>query len=269
MNKKALFFDIDGTLFSEITRQVPQSAVLALKKTRELGNLVFINTGRTWCQTDDIRRAVETDGMLCGCGTYITASGDQVLYDRRLTPERTEAIKRDIVRFGLDGVLEGVNSCYFQDGGPKHPFMRRLEQFYRASGKAPGSWADPFCEASKFCVIADEASDLEGFFAAMADFDIINRGGGFYECVPAGHSKASAIEWILNRYGLKKEDAWVFGDSMNDLSMFQYSLNSVLMGKHDPGLEPYASFTTKTVEEDGIAYALKTLGMLGEDGTAL
>lgn len=31
-NRKALFFDIDGTLFSEILRQVPQSAVLALKK---------------------------------------------------------------------------------------------------------------------------------------------------------------------------------------------------------------------------------------------
>lgn len=31
MNRKALFFDIDGTLFSEIERQVPQSAVLALK----------------------------------------------------------------------------------------------------------------------------------------------------------------------------------------------------------------------------------------------
>lgn len=34
MNRKALFFDIDGTLFSEIERQVPQSAVLALKKNQ-------------------------------------------------------------------------------------------------------------------------------------------------------------------------------------------------------------------------------------------
>jgi hydroxymethylpyrimidine pyrophosphatase-like HAD family hydrolase len=37
------------------------------------------------------------------------------------------------------------------------------------------------------------------------------------------------------------------------------------MGKHDSGLEPYAVFTTKTVEEDGIAYALEKLGMLGKD----
>ena len=47
---KALFFDIDGTLLSEITKEIPQSALDALKKTAEKGNLTFINTGRTWSE---------------------------------------------------------------------------------------------------------------------------------------------------------------------------------------------------------------------------
>ena len=38
---KALFFDIDGTLLSEITKEIPQSALDALKKTAEKGNLTF------------------------------------------------------------------------------------------------------------------------------------------------------------------------------------------------------------------------------------
>lgn len=92
MNRKALFFDIDGTLFSEIERQVPQSAVLALKKTRQCGNLVFINTGRTVCQTAGIQMEVESDGLLCGCGTYIT-TGNEVIYDRRIPAERTARLK--------------------------------------------------------------------------------------------------------------------------------------------------------------------------------
>ena len=95
-------------------------------------------------------------------------------------------------------------------------------------------------------------SDPAGFFETLRDFEVIDRGGGFYECVPMGHSKASAIEWILKQYGIALEDAWVFGDSMNDLSMFQYVPNAVVMGKHDAGLESYATFTAKTVEEDGI-----------------
>ena len=36
-------------------------------------------------------------------------------------------------------------------------------------------------------------SDPAGFFETLRDFEVIDRGGGFYECVPMGHSKASAI----------------------------------------------------------------------------
>ena len=62
--------------------------------------------------------------------------------------------------------------------------------------------------------------------------------------------------------GIGLEDAWVFGDSANDLDMFQYVPNTVLMGKHDKVLEQYATFVTKTVEADGIEYAMKNLGLL-------
>lgn len=263
MNRKALFFDIDGTLFSEITRQVPQSAVLALKKTRQRGNLVFINTGRTYCQTEGIRSEVELDGLLCGCGTYITV-GDEILYDRRVSAERALRLKEDIIRFGLDGVLEGVEGCYFNNGKSRMPVVEQMIRLLKAADAyIPLGWDDNSYEITKFCVVADGESRREEFFATLKDeFEVIDRGGDFYECIPFGHSKATAIEAILKRYGIAKEDAWVFGDSMNDLSMFQYSLNSVLMGKHDRGLEPYATFTTKTVEADGIAYALETLGML-------
>ncbi len=48
-NKKALFFDIDGTILSEITGKIPESASAALQKAHDLGHLLFINTGRTIC----------------------------------------------------------------------------------------------------------------------------------------------------------------------------------------------------------------------------
>lgn len=263
MSRKALFFDIDGTLFSEIKRQVPRSAVLALNKTRQQGNLVFINTGRTFCQTEGIRREVEADGLLCGCGTYIKM-GDEVIYDRRIPGERAARLKKDIVWFGLDGVLEGVEGCYFQSGESRIPMVNRLIRLLKESGAyIPLGWDDQSYEIAKFCVIADGESRKEEFFATLeGEFEVIDRGGNFYECLPAGHSKATAIDAVLKRCGIEKEDAWVFGDSMNDLSMFQYSLNSVLMGRHDKDLEAYATFTTKTVEEDGIAWALEKLGMV-------
>ena len=64
MNRKALFFDVDGTLFSETRRMVPESAKRALRLTREKGNLVFINSGRVFSNLGPIMELVEADGHL-------------------------------------------------------------------------------------------------------------------------------------------------------------------------------------------------------------
>lgn len=273
--RKALFFDIDGTLFSNRLGQVPQSAVLALKKTRKQGNLVFINTGRTWCQTREIRRAVETDGLCCGCGTYLTGtetacpetpdcSGQQkILYDWRISQQRTTEIRTALERCRVDAVLEGVDACWMAPGGPRTETMQHIWDILNNSGSVTTSgWWDPACSISKFCVSVDGESDAERFLSSLTDFDVIDRGGNFYECVPQGHSKATAIESVLQIYGIAKKDAWVFGDSTNDLAMFQYAENAVLMGAHDKELEPYATFVTRTVEEDGIFRAMEQLGLL-------
>ena len=108
---KALFFDIDGTLLSEKTRRVPDSAKEALKQAREKGHLVLINTGRVYPHLTQIRSQVDADGFLCGCGTYVRVR-DEVLYHQcRSHTKRGLQIKRDYDECGLDGVLRGLGGC--------------------------------------------------------------------------------------------------------------------------------------------------------------
>ena len=49
MERSVLFFDIDGTILSEITKEIPKDAIEALKAAQAEGHLLFINTGRTVC----------------------------------------------------------------------------------------------------------------------------------------------------------------------------------------------------------------------------
>ena len=259
---KALFFDIDGTLLSEKTRRVPDSAREALLKTREKGNLVFINTGRVYAHLSEIRSQVEADGYLCGCGTFVIAQG-QILYRHHIPHERGLQIKRDIDECGLDGALEGTEGCYVHRSTSRLPQVEELKENIRRSGcPMPYYWEDDCYEFDKFFLASDEKSRCRGLFGRLKDIGIIDRGEGYYECVPRGHSKATAIDLVLKHYGISLDDAYVFGDSSNDLSMFQYARNCVLMGHHSSVLEPYASFETRTVEEDGIAYAMEELGLL-------
>ena len=143
------------------------------------------------------------------------------------------------------------------------PRVEELKNAIRAGGCViPHDWEDEGYVFDKIYLGSDENSRPKELFGRMKDMEIIDRGNGFYECVPRGHSKATAIDQVLKNCGISLEDAYVFGDSSNDLSMFRYASNCVLMGHHSPVLEPYASFVTKTVEEDGIAYAMKELGII-------
>ena len=58
-------------------------------------------------------------------------------------------------------------------------------------------------------------------------FAVIDRGGNTYELAQKSFSKATACEYMVQKFGADKEDVYVFGDSMNDLSMFEYAVHTV------------------------------------------
>lgn len=260
MGRKALFFDVDGTLLSEVTHTVPDSALEALAATRRAGNLVFINSGRTYSFLGEIESMVECDGLLCGCGTCVVENG-KVIFQHRISLERGLEIRKAILRYGFDGILESTEGVYVRKERSWMPSLNAMRD--REDFLVEDRWEEETLEYDKFCVFADANSDREGFFRfLLPDIRVIDRGNDFYECVPAGYSKATAIDWVLGHYGIEKKDAYVFGDSSNDLPMFEYAENAVLMEVHDKVLEPYATFVTKRVEDGGIAWAMEKLGLI-------
>lgn len=69
MDKKLIFFDIDGTLIPEGDTEITKSAVEAIKRAQENGHLCFINTGRPIGTVSSNIMDVSFDGYICGCGT--------------------------------------------------------------------------------------------------------------------------------------------------------------------------------------------------------
>lgn len=262
MRKKALFFDVDGTLLSEITHKVPQSALCAIQKARACGHMTFVNSGRETCILNEIRSMIDMDGYLCGCGTQLIVHGETV-YEHRLSPEICHFVAECAKKYDVCAVLEAQDCFFF----PESPCRIEKVETVRASitRQNPNAVRNITDQSvfDKFCVWVDEKSDMDGFRKEIETlFTVIDRGNGMFECVPLGHSKATAIDRILEMYQIRREDAYVFGDSTNDLAMFEAVPNAILMGKHDKELEPYASFITKDVEDDGVAYAMEQLGII-------
>lgn len=65
--------------------------------------------------------------------------------------------------------------------------------------------------------------------------------GKAYEVIQKGFSKATACQFIMERYDMDASHAYVFRDSSNDLAMFEYAEHAIAMGRHDSVLDPCVS----------------------------
>lgn len=258
--KKIAFFDIDGTLTSELDGSIPESAVYAIRKSRENGNLMFINTGRCFQNVEERFRRIGFDGYICGCGTNIYCDGRDVLY----VPQTHSVIMRILEqarKTGVDILFESRKEVCFDTSRPlKHPgAVRQYQAFLDRNYTMPEDLENPNFFSDKFVIWYEEPWQL-ALFREVSDqyFSCIDRGGTFREFVPIGYSKATGIAFVLQYYGLTREDAYAFGDSNNDLPMLSCLKNSIVMGNASPAsLFDKAAYVTANASADGIRLALE------------
>lgn len=68
------------------------------------------------------------------------------------------------------------------------------------------------------------------------DCDIIYSAGKFLDILPKGVNKGSTLQKLAQLQGWKREDILVAGDTLNDLSLFETGLKSVIPANAEPAL---------------------------------
>lgn len=262
MGQKLICFDIDGTLIGNVGQQIPESARRAVRTARENGHICVINSGRTRILVGrEITDQVEFDGYLLGCGTMVIYHGKELLH-KTFPRELSLRIMEGLARHKIDAILEGWADNYCADLDELHTetfrnFARPFQGvYYSGLEHAPGNF-------DKFYAYVDNKEQMDAFAAEFAEeLDFIDREKGFYEILPKGYSKASAIEYLAGILGIPIEDTVAVGDSNNDLPMLEYAGCSIAMGNASRAVLDMADYVTTDVMEDGIWNALKWLGVL-------
>ena len=91
---------------------IPESAKRAVRKAKENGHLIFINTGRTISVINKEIKDLGFDGYICGCGSYIEVDGE-VIYSNDIDKSKYAEIINKIEEYDLDVVLEGREAVYY------------------------------------------------------------------------------------------------------------------------------------------------------------
>lgn len=258
MNRKMIFFDIDGTLVPECTNDVPESAQNAIRQAMANGHLVFINSGRTFINMHPNLKKLGFSGYCCGCGTEIYL-GEEPLYSFELDQDSCLKISTYFLEHNLTALFEGNNRLHYC-GTPNE--NRDMSSFEESLGVTfhPVKTKEDLQDLSFTKMVYWKPShmpetEIEQFLSKW--FDIIDRGNGMREAVPLNHSKATAIEYLCKHFQIPLENCYALGDSTNDLPMLKYVPHAIAMGVSMEEILPYVEYQTDTVENDGIQKALQ------------
>ena len=262
--QKIAFFDIDGTLTSEIDGSIPQSAITAIRKARANGNLMFLNTGRCIQNVEPRFKEVGFDGFVCGCGTDIYCDGKNLLHVTQSHEITIELLKaaRDT---NVDIVFESSTAVAYDPARPIiHPdAVAQYDAFVKRGYTMPTDLDAPDFICDKFVIWYQDEEQLQAF-RKISDihFSCIDRGGTFREFVPLGYSKATGIQFVLDHYNLTKENAYAFGDSINDVEMLKHVQHGIAMGNGTKAAKEAADYITAPLHEDGIYKGLEHFGLI-------
>ena len=258
MQPQLLFFDIDGTLLSNDTHQIPESALNAIAAAQKNGHLAFINTGRTLRTMPAFLKELGFDGFLCGCGTRIVCRGKTLLAHSLSEEERSRII--DLMEeWQIEAFLEGSEDVYCQ----RRDYRQKVMNIVRASFNKEGLGLSKFIEDrnfvfDKFVFVSDNPANSDAFIRSITSFiDVIDRSKGMYECVPKGFSKASAMQLLSEHLNISMDNTWAFGDSSNDLPMFEAAGLKIAMGNAVQELKKKADIVAYSNHIDGAAKVIE------------
>ena len=259
-NIKAVFFDIDGTLVSFNTHQVPQETKDAIRKLREKGIKVFVATGRM-LKMVEVLNDIEFDGYITYNGACcVDHTKEKVIFKNNVPQEELQALVERLKQEHFPVSFMCRDEMYVNDLAEivlkvakvvevEPPVERPVEEIIKE-------------DVYQLCIYVDEPhlqrilqETLPGCVGMrwIEDFADVNV---------RGMNKQLGIDKMLEHFNIPLECAMAFGDGGNDIPMLEHVPYSVAMGNANDEVKASAAYVTDHVDEGGVVKALEHYGLL-------
>lgn len=261
MNHYALFFDIDGTLVSFKTHEIPASAILALTQAKANGHRVYISTGRPVVIITNLG-AIEhlIDGFITTNGAYCFVGNDAVCCNP-IPKEAVNTIVDDAQKKGYSLIVIGKTDVAVLDSkGDVDRIFRQMLAVKNLDKAQPLN-----------VVMEQDILQLTAFFPVEYEKELMERvpqcisgrwHPEFTDITANGADKGKGILAIAAHDNIDIAHTIAFGDGGNDTSMIRQAGIGIAMGNAIPELKEEADYITTSVDDDGILNALRHFGIV-------
>lgn len=257
--KRYIFFDIDNTLAvgTPGRQYIPDSAVRAINGLRRSGHFTAIATGRAHAMAEDYRRKLGFENMVSDGGYGLTIDG--VLRELRPLPyEACLALVEECKAKNIPWAIQVDDSKVRL--APDNQFSEVSHDIYMETKVVKGLDPHQYKDIYKLFVAGPYL--VENTLVSLQNLPYCRYHDSYFFVEPT--DKAYGIRRMVTMLGAETKDVIVFGDGLNDLSMFTKEWTCVAMGNAVPQLKAKADFVTKDAADDGILYACMHLGLLDD-----
>ena len=220
--KKAIFFDIDGTLIDcinghiDLSHQVKQ----AIRRLQQEGHYAFIATGRPYAFLSEAILSFGFDGYILTNGAQVMI-GNETIYKEPLDPTFVKNATAEFEQRQIQYMLQSDCYSYMKDE------CKEYYQIFDSIGISRNYLVSdyqlediqtqkiemlcPNDEAKEYCLSLVEQNPEYDYVQSISD--------RIFELYSKKNTKATGILTALKHLGIPVEQSYAFGDGKNDIEM--------------------------------------------------
>ncbi len=257
---KAIFFDIDGTLFSHASKEIPASTRRAIERLREQGIACLLASGR---HRENIRHLIDDTLIFDG---YVMSNG-QLGYDSEWRRLFHMPIPEADFAFVLDLFQRHEMAFLLED--EEHQFANFINEQVRASHEritTPMPELGEYKGTTIYQMVAyGTPEELQWLDEKLADCKMTYWDPLGVDIVAAAGGKIWGIQQMIGHLGLDASEVMAFGDGENDIDMLRFAGIGVAMGNAEAEVKAVADYVTDDIDADGIWKALCHFGVIADE----
>ena len=256
---KAVFLDIDGTLYSHTTDSVPASALKALEMLKRAGIRIFACTGRNLWEIPSLNmQDVHPDGWLTMNGAYCFGR-DGFVFESPLTEEDAETFVRTCTEQDYPCMFLGKDTMVISRYDEE---VKRMQDAIHTAMPPVMNVAEE-CPSPVYMTVPYIPEDMWQDVKTQLKHVKYTRWNELaVDVIHADTGKARAIKETCAYYGWKKKEILSVGDGPNDIGMMEAAGLSVAMGNADSRVKEAADFIADDIDNDGLYKILIELNIL-------
>ena len=259
-NIKAIFFDVDGTLYRHSVHDLPHSAMKALHGLKNNGYRLGISTSRCRYETKNLPISFRTfpfDAAFYDGGALIMQKDEIVRKTpiQRTSMEKLLTLAKDHHMPLRYSTLDGDYFAYPCEASTR-------DNFFKLYLNMPTS--KPYEGEEVFNILAYPQTDADqnGIHAMKEEVNIVTHGNSTMEITAHHIDKSEGIRVMAKQWNLSMDEIACFGDGYNDIEMLKAAGLGIAMGNAKEEVKQAADIICDSIDEDGIYKICKTLNFI-------